>query len=604
MLSDPVVVIAGIGAVGAACQWLAWKVRLPSIFFLLCSGIILGPILGWLHPGRLMGELLLPFISISVAIILFEGGLSLNLKEIKGYGSVVRNLITIGVAITWILITVIVHYIFSLNWQIAFLFGAITVVTGPTVIKPLLRVVRLKQEVANVLRWEGILIDPVGAFLALLVFEFILISETDQALGQIIWILSKLVIAGTLIGVVSGYLFGIILRRHWIPEYLRNITTLTTVVFIYMLSELIQHESGLLATTIMGIWLANTKNVWIDEIIYFKESLSILLISSLFIILAARLDISMISNLGWGVLIFLAAAQFIVRPLSVWFCTIGSRLSWKERVLISWISPRGIIAAAISSLFVIRLQEKGIPQAEVIVPLTFILIIGTVIFQSLTTKKMADLLRVSDPAPNGLLLVGANDVSLAINTELHNLEIRTILADNSWSEISRARMLGLPTYYGNPTSGHADENLDLSGIGKLIALSENKDMNALAHMHFRSEFGLDCIYSLQTKSRNEQSDKHEPVSRYQPNILFDTEVTFKILKSRIDKGEKVGSTTLTDQFDYDAYLHKYLSESILLFAVSPDKIIYVFTEIMNFSPKESWTIVRLGPPTNDNNVSG
>lgn len=601
MLDNPVVVIAGIGAVGAVCQWLAWKVKLPSILFLLVAGIVLGPILGWLHPNQFLGELLLPIISISVAIILFEGGLTLNLKEIRGYGSVVRNLITVGVVITWLLITVTVHYIFDLNWHIAFLFGAITVVTGPTVIKPLLRVVRPKQDVSNVLQWEGILIDPVGAFLALLVFEFILSSAPGQAFGEIIWILFKLIAVGTGVGVISGYLFGLVLRKYLIPEYLQNISTLTAVVFIYMISEQIQHESGLLATTIMGVWLANMKDVWIEEIINFKESLSILLISSLFLILAARLDINLIPQLGWKVLIFLAIAQFIIRPISVWVCSLGSKLNWRERALISWISPRGIVAAAISSLFVIRLQEKGIAQAELIVPLTFILIIGTVVFQSLTTKFIATILKVSDPAPNGLLIVGANRVSIAISKALHKAGVRIMLADTSWSNIQKARMAGLPAYYGNPTSGHADEHLDLSGIGKMIALSTRRETNALASVHFRPEFGLDSIFTIQNQSNDKELDKHEPVSKQQPNPLFAYDITYKPLRKRLDNGEEISATTLSEKFTYDEYKEIYQNDSILMFALDKDDNLFIYSEPERFTPEEGWTIIRLGPGKLNNN---
>ena len=594
-MQEPLVIIAGIGAVGAFCQWLAWKIKLPSILFLLLSGIFFGPVLGWLKPDQLMGDLMLPFISISVAIILFEGGLTLNLKEIKGYGSMVRNLITIGVIITWLLIAICVHYIFNLNWNIAFLFGAITVVTGPTVIKPLLRVVRPKAKVDHILQWEGILIDPIGAFLALLVFEFILSSEPGQALGHSFWILSKLIVAGTVIGVISGYLFGIILRNFLIPEYLQNIVTLTTVIFIYMISELIQHESGLLAATIMGIWLANMKNVWIEEILSFKESLSILLISSLFIILAARLDISLIPQLGWEVLIFLAIVQFIIRPISVWICSIGSKLDWRERALISWVSPRGIVAAAISSLFVIRLQEKNIPHAEIIVPLTFILIIGTVVFQSISTKFIANILKVSDPAPNGILIIGANRVSLAISRILKQLDIRTIIADDSWSNISKARLEGLTAYFGNPTSGHADEHLDLAGIGKLIALSSSKDMNALASMHFRSEFGQDSVFSLKSQSNTGVLNKYEPVSKHQPNALFNKNITYKDLRKKLDEGEEISATTLSEQFDFDQYLGKYSNNSVLLFAIDPDKVIHIFSDTERFNPEKGWDVIRLGP---------
>jgi NhaP-type Na+/H+ or K+/H+ antiporter len=391
-----------------------------------------------------------------------------------------------------------------------------------------------------------------------------------------------------------------VLRKYLIPEYLHNISTLSAVVFIYMVSEQIQHESGLLATTIMGVWLANMKNVRIEEIINFKESLSILLISSLFLLLAARLDISLIPQLGWKVLIFLAIVQFIIRPISVWVCTLGSKLDWRERALICWISPRGIVAAAISSLFVIRLQEKGVPQAEVIVPLTFILIIGTVVFQSLSTKFIANILKVADPAPNGVLIVGANKVSITINQALHEAGVRTMLADTSWSHIQDARMAGLRTYYGNPTSGHADEHLDLSGIGKLIALSTRRETNALASLHFRPEFGMDSIFSIQNQPNDKELDKHEPISKQQPNPLFTEDITYKILRDRIANGEGVSATELTEKFNYDEYKKKYGTNSILMFAIDKNYNVFIYSDPEKLNPQEGWTLIRLGPTEHNN----
>ena len=594
MLDNPIVLLAGIGAISVICQMLAWKLKLPSILFLLIAGILLGPVLSWLDADQLFGNLLLPFISISVAIILFEGGLTLNLKEIKGYGSDVRNLITIGVMTTWILVTVTVHFIFDLNWNIAFLFGAITVVTGPTVIKPMLRVLRPKRDVANILQWEGILIDPIGAFLALLVFEFILASTLGQAVGQIIWILVKLIITGTLIGVISGYCYGLILRNYWIPEYLQDVTTLVFVVFVYMISEQIQHESGLLSATIMGIWLANMKNVWIDEIISFEESISILLISILFILLASRLNLDMIPILGWGVLLFLALAQFVIRPISVLLCTFGSKLSWQERALVSWISPRGIVAAAISSLFVIRLQNEGIEQSEFIVPLTFMLIIGTVVFQSITAKPIANFLNVSDPAPKGVLIIGAHSVGLQLGKVLNELDVHVVLVDSVWSNVNEARSLGLNAYHGNATSGHAEENLNLSGVGKLIAMSHSRERNALACVHFRGDFGMDSIFSLQQKN-DESLDKHEPVSRLQTNALFAKGMSYSELDKRINQGEDIIATKIDEESSFKWYKHQYQKNSIFLFAIDSNEELHIFSEPKRFEPEIGWTVFRLGP---------
>jgi NhaP-type Na+/H+ or K+/H+ antiporter len=296
---------------------------------------VLGPVTGWLEPEQIFGNLLFPMVSLSVAIILFEGSLTLRFSEIKDLQKVVRNILTVGVAISWIAITVGTHYIIGFSWDLALLFGALMVVTGPTVIVPMLRTVKPNAKIANILRWEGIVVDPLGAILAVLVFEVIISIQLQghASVSHTLLMFAQTLTIGAAIGAVSGYLFGLILRYYLMPEYLHNVATLILVFAVFAASNHYSEESGLLAVTVMGLWLANMKNVPVENILNFKESLSILLISGLFILLAARLDFAQFEILGInGILLFLFL-QFIARPLKVFISTIGSDLSWQEKNL-------------------------------------------------------------------------------------------------------------------------------------------------------------------------------------------------------------------------------------------------------------------------------
>lgn len=539
------IALASLAALGGFCQWLAWRFKLPSILFLLTGGILVGPILGVFNPDALLGDLLFPVVSIAVAIILFEGGLTLKFSDIRQHGAVVTRLITVGVLITWLLLAATVHFVFDMSWSLALVFGSITVVSGPTVVKPLLRAVRPSDKVGHILHWEGILIDPVGVFLALLVFDFVMLDVPGNGIGHIAFILFKLVFIGIAVGVAAGYAISFALKRYLVPDYLVNVLTLITVVCAFVFAESIQHESGLLAVTIMGVWLANTKGLHIEAILHFKEDLSVLLISSLFILLASRVDIAIIPQYGWQILLLLVIAQFLIRPLNALVCTTGSDLSRGERVFLGWISPRGIVAAAVSSVFFLRLQESGMPQAELLVPLTFSLIIGTVVFQSLTAKRVADALGISNPEPNGVLFFGANQISETLGKALQKVGIKVMLSDTSWRNVRHVRQHGFEAYHGNPTSGHAAENLDLQGIGKLIAVSSNRDTNALAGMHFRQEFGKSAVFTLEGASDDEQYERFDTANRNRAQPLFDSSLSHSALSKLLREGH-IRHITLTE----------------------------------------------------------
>ena len=585
--------IASIGVLGIACQWFAWWVRIPSILFLLTAGILAGPVLNLLNPDVLFGNLLFPFISLSVAVILFEGSLTLKFEDIRGHGKTVSNLVTIGALITWVIIGYSTYRLLNLPIELAFLFGAIVVVTGPTVIIPMLRTVRPNSKVANVLRWEGIVIDPLGALLAVLVFDFIISGQQNNALGTIFLTFGKIIFSGFIIGFVFGWLLGELLRKQYIPQYLRNIFTLISVFAVFVLSEMIESESGLLAVTIMGITMANMKDMDIDNILDFKESLSVLLISALFIVLAARIELHELIHAGWPAIVLLGIIILIARPVSVFVSSIGSDLSFNEKLMIAWIGPRGIVAAAISALFALRLEGAGYSEAVLLVPLTFVIIIGTVVIQSTTAQHIAEFLKVREPSPTGLLIIGAGNVARAIGKELQSHGFKTLITDSTWENIRLARMDGLETYFGNPVSEHADRNLNLSGLGKLLAMSGRLNLDTLACLRFKSEFGANNVYELKTTREKHTEDKHIVSTKHRGYELFSEDTDYGNLAYRLRNQAEIKSTQLSDEFTFEQYLKKYEGGIVPMFAIDDKQRLHVFVANGEMQPEPGWVIIAM-----------
>lgn len=591
-----VLLLASIGVLSLFCQWLAWRVRVPAILFLLATGIACGPVLHYLNPEDVFGDLLFPMVSLAVAIILFEGSLTLRFSDIRGHSTMVRNLIPIGALVTGTIGTLAAHWALDIAWEIALLFGAICLVTGPTVIAPLLRSVRPSAKLANILQWEGIIIDPVGALLAVLVYEGIVSWGLGNVLSHSLYIFAKTIVVGVVLGAAAGYLNGQVLRKHWIPHYLHNAGTLTFMLGVYALSNEIAHESGLLTVTIMGIWMANMKQVQVDGILEFKESLSVLLISALFIILAARLEFSAITSLGWGLVIVLAILILVARPLSIFLSAIGTDLNVREKLFLSWIAPRGIVAAAVSALFAFQLQSDGYEGAQTLVPLVFMLIITTVTLQSLTARPLAKLLGVAEPAQFGFLIMGANQVARMIAKELQKHEVPVLLADTNWENVRQARMDNLKVYFGNPISEHASNQLNLTGIGNLLVISPYKHMNSLATYHFLDWFGdYDSVFSL-AEGEQDQKARYQTAEKIQQTRgLFDG-VSYAKLASLASQGYTIKTTQLSDTFSYSDFSEQHQHEALVLFIIDSKDHIKPVKAMDKLKADSESTLISLVPP--------
>tara|TARA_R110002012_G_scaffold322087_1_gene555000 strand:- start:41840 stop:43708 length:1869 start_codon:yes stop_codon:yes gene_type:complete len=511
--------LAGIIVLGIIAQWVAWRLKLPAILPLILIGLLVGPIATLytvdgaklIEPiwngkkGLFPGDGLYYFVSLAISIILFEGGLTLKRAEIKNVGPVITKLITLGSVVTFFGAAIAAHYIFELTWQISFLFSALIIVTGPTVITPILRNIPLKKDVSTVLKWEGILIDPIGALAAVLVFEFISVGE-GQAYTQTALIeFGKILLFGFTFGFTFAHGLAFAIKRNFIPHYLLNVVSLSTVLLVFVESDIFAHESGLLAVVVMGMVLGNMDLPNKKELLYFKESLSILLISILFILLAANINITDLQLImTWQTLVLFAIIVFLIRPLGVFLSTRGSNLKFNEKLFIGWVGPRGIVAAGIASLFGSKLIARGEPGAEYITPLVFMIVLGTVLLNATTARLFAKLVGVFLTKSEGILIIGASKISRLIGGYLKDNNRHVVLIDNNATNVNKAKKMGLEAMEANIFSDTLTDNIELSDVGYLMALTGNSDINKYAIDKFTKQFGEHGSFRL--VSGDEMSD--------------------------------------------------------------------------------------------------
>jgi NhaP-type Na+/H+ or K+/H+ antiporter len=585
--------ITGIIILGITAQWLAWRLGLPSILLLLFFGFAAGPVTGFLDPDQLLGQLLFPLVSASVAIILFEGGLSLKFNELRETRRAIRNLIFIGGLLTWIMATAAAYFILEFAFPIALLFGAILVVTGPTVIIPLLRDVRITSRVASILKWEGIVNDPIGAMLALLVFEATLVTGFQETALIVAIHLLRTVLLGVLVGSLSAWLLIQMLKRYWVPGYLQNAVTLMFVLGAFTASNSLQAESGLFTVTLMGIVLANQKVTSVKHIIQFKEHLGILLLSSLFIILAARLKLDQVTSLGLNNFIFLVVLILIIRPLSVWLTTLRSNLRWQEKLFLAWMAPRGIVAASVTAVFALELaEEAGYTQAELMVPEMFLIIVGTVTIYGLSAAPLGRWLGVAQPNPQGVLFGGAHAWARAMATMLKNEGYQVLMVDSNQENIKAARLDGLPTVYASILSEYILDEIELGSLGRLLAVTPNDEVNSLATLHFAEVFDQAELYQLPIKEA--RPNRKETVSQpLRGRFLFRPQATYDYLMNCFENGFTIKKTQLAERFDYSAFQERHGDQNIPLFLIKRNGGLAIFTSDNDVFPQPGDSLISL-----------
>ncbi len=525
--------LAAIIVLGIAAQWIAWRIKVPAILPLILIGLAVGPLSEFWYPGHgdhklflqpiydghyglFPGKSLFYFVSLSIGIILFEGGLTLKREEISETGSAIGRLISVGSLVTFIGAGLAAHFIMGLSWPISFLFSSLIIVTGPTVIAPILQNVPLTRNVATVLKWEGILIDPIGALTAVLVFGFIASGEglgfTTHALEEFLHI----VFIGLGVGITTAYGFYYMLKYELVPHFLLNVFTLAWVIMAFALSDLLAHESGLLTVVVMGIVLANLDVPRIKEILFFKESLSILLISILFILLAANISMEDLELLmDWRCWLLFATVVFVIRPLSVFLSTTDSSLTTNEKLFVSWVGPRGIVAAGIASLFGLELASRGVPGAEYITPLVFMIVLGTVVINATTAKLMARALGVIQESSRGIMIVGANKLAEIIGKYFQDNNRHVVVVDNNPKNVDNMKEAGLSAIQANVFQDDLTDQIDLVDIGYLMAVTSSSEVNNYAVKKYKKLFGEQGAFRLLGESETRLAKAALP----QTNIL-------------------------------------------------------------------------------------
>ncbi len=608
--------LASILVLSVLAQWLAWKIKIPAILPLIIIGLAVGPLSTYFTPygDKLLdgdtifsGDFLFSFVSISVGVILFEGGLTLKLSEIRYRVGTVRNLLVFGPIITLIGGGLAAHYLLELNYSLAFLFGALIIVSGPTVVMPILRNVRPNERVNTVLKWEGILIDPLGALIAVLVYEFIQ-SGGGHEQGFTFDILKEFFItvaSGVFVGAVAAFFLRYVLQKNRVPEFLRNVFTLGLVIFAFTFSELIHPEAGLMAATFMGIILANIKVNDFKKILSFKEDISLILISVLFILLSSRIDMEQIQKLGWESIFLFLIVILIIRPLSVFISTINKKFNWREKVFMSWVGPKGIVAAAVASLFSLQLMTNSensaiAAQAELILPLTFLVIVGTVVLQGATAKPLARALKVEREEPKGYLIAGANEVARFIADIIRECNIPVMMVDISSANIKEARKQGFEVYEGNIVGDRIFEELDLTSIGRLLALTPNTEINALACKWFQDEFGEENVFRLASKNELELKDL-----KLEKAILFEGKVDYLTLAQYIRQQGKPTIDDCSNEEAYDEIIKKQKGRVIPLFRLDDDEDPYpILRDIPSFQKGDKLVFLPYDDPQHANRYIG
>lgn len=556
--------VALIGALGLGAQWLAWRLQAPAIVLMAVAGLTVGPL--WtvvfgdplLSPTREFGDLLRPIISLAVAVILFEGGLVLKFENLRDAGPTVRRMVFAGGPLAWVLGAIAAHYAAGLDWASSVVFAGVMVVTGPTVIMPLLRQSKLGGRTGAALKWEGIVNDPVGALFAVIGFEVVSVFAGADQQSALLVLLTVLVAAliGAVLGIAFGWGMAHAFRSGWTPEYLKAPLIFASVILCYALAEMVKTEMGLVAVTAYGMTLANSRLAGLLELQKFKEDIAVLLVSGVFVILTADLTPALISQaITFNTLLFLVVMLFIVRPLSVWISTFGT-LKRNEAILLGWIAPRGIVAVAVSGLFgqlLVELNEQSdfnFYGADQIAPLAFAMVFATVVLHGFTIGPLSRALGLAKKSKRGVLIVGVNPWSVALAKTLNEASVSTVLADNNWRRLKPARDNGLDTFFGEVLSEEAEVRLDHAKFDTVLSLSANEPYNALVSSFFAPELGQHKVFQLSLQ----EGEEDDPASRsmaQKGRTLIRRGRAYDAVIRDFYRGWKFAKTQLTERYGLD-----------------------------------------------------
>ena len=501
MPDNPALALSIALVAGMIAQLIARHLRIPGIVVLLLAGAALGPEVSGILRPQALGSALHIIVGLSVAVILFDGGLNLNIAHLRHEGRAIRRLVTLGAVVTAIGGTLAARVILNWSWSVSILFGTLVIVTGPTVVTPLLRRIRVTRSVHTILEAEGVLIDPIGAIIAVVALEIVLEQTPGFAATELLGLPSRLVV-GAIAGLAGGVVIALALRwERFLPEGLENAFTLAMVLFVYEVSDSFQAESGLMAATVAGLVVGSLRTRVAQELRVFKEQLTVLLIGMLFVLLAADVRLGEVVALGWRGLLVVAVLMVVVRPLDVLVCTRGAGLNWRERAFMAWIGPRGIVAAAVASVFGERLVEAGYPIGAELRALVFLVIACTVVVQGLSGGWVASLLGVRLPTDEGYIIVGANALGRAVGASLRSAGEDVILVDTNPGDVKAAQAMGLRAVQGDAFEEDVLLNADVEGRRALLALTSNEGANLLLGQRAKREYRVPNAYIALSRAK-------------------------------------------------------------------------------------------------------
>lgn len=593
MAATPAVTILLVLVAGLLSQWLAWALRLPAIVILIVAGLLLGPASGVLQfsgadPG------LEALIGLGVAVILFEGGMNLELREFRRVGRQVRHLVLLGPPVAMVLGALAARYAGGLEWPVAWVLGAILVVTGPTVIQPLLRVARLNADSGALLKWEGIVNDPVGVLLAVLTFQYFAHPDSGGSVGALVLNLgTTIVIAGGL-GGLSGWLLGQLYRRGGAPEYLKPPLLLVLVLIVYYIANQIQHESGLLAVTVMGLVLGNMRLGGVEELRRFKENLSVVLISALFIVLTARLAPAELAALDWRALATVLAFLLLVRPLAIFVSTLGSGMKGADRALLGWIAPRGIVAAATAGVLGPELVHAGYADAALLQPLVFAVILVTVLLHGVTIAPLGRRLALAAEQAGGLLIVGATPWTTALAQALHRAEVDVVLVDGVWRRLKQARLAEVPVYFGEILSEHAESWVETHRLDALLCATSNDFYNALVCRAMAPEFGQHRVFQLPVKEASRNHERHL-LREQRGEFALKPECDYDKLDALLSDGWIFQTTRITGEHGVEQIEQARGEQWLPVALLSDSGAVTLYSEDLPFNPGPGQRLLYFAP---------
>ncbi|MHA6261651.1 cation:proton antiporter [Arenibacterium sp. CAU 1754] len=592
---SPVIAFALVGALGVGSQWVAWRIRMPAIVLMLAAGLIVGPVLGIFDPARDIGTLMGPMISVAVAIILFEGGLTLNLHSLRDSAKGVRRLVFIGAPLGWLLSTLALRYGAGLSWESAAVFGGIMIITGPTVIAPLLRTAKLARRPAALLQWEAIINDPLGALAAVLAFEVVMVLNTATTVQAAVLELVIGITFASVIGLAGGYALSQSFKRAWVPEFMKVPVLFAALLGVFALADQLLHESGLLAVTVMGIFIANANLPSYEELRRFKEHATVLLVSGVFILLAASVDLEMLGQLTGRMILFVLAVVLLVRPLTVFIAMLGAGVPWREQAMVAFTGPRGVVLVAVSGLFGERLASLGVADGSLIPPLAFALVVFTVVLHGFTLKPLARALGLSGGETPGVLIVGGSPFAKALAESLIRHELPVLIADTNYGHLWQARTAGIPTFTGDILSEAAEHRVELMQFETVVAATDNDAYNTLVCTDLAPEFGRDKVFQL--RRRKEDSARHQ-LPRTLGGKPFGPEKGYDRVNDLVEQGWTVRRTGLTDEFGLTEWRDEH-PDAILIGVISPGGAVRLVREEADVKAKADHTIIALRPPQPD-----